>query len=331
MNARDLMATAVVSVGPDTPTRRVAALLLEKGISAVPVVAEDGAVLGMVSEGDLIGRDVNAREARRDWWLEMLAEGATLADAFVDHVKTSDRPVREVMTAPVVTVDEDTPARMIAELLEEHRIKRVPVIRDGRIVGIVSRADLVRALANAPGVEAHPQSASGLGRFVKAVDSIFHHDSAPATPANEPPAEKTFSATDFCQVMDAFQQSKTSWASDNRRAAAEAHNRRVQELLHEHVPAGPWRDMLAKAHEAATRGEKELLLLRFPSDLCADRGRKINVAEADWPSTLRGEPAEVYLHWERELRSRGFGIAASVLDFPGGIPGDIGLYLTWGD
>ena len=149
MNARDLMTTDVVSVGPDTPTRRVASLLLEKGISAVPVVSEDGAVLGMVSEGDLIGRDVNARVARRDWWLEMLAEGDALADSFLDHIKAIDRPVRQVMTVPVITVAEDTPATTIAELLEAHRIKRVPVLHEGRIVGIVSRADLVRALAQA--------------------------------------------------------------------------------------------------------------------------------------------------------------------------------------
>ncbi|MBV8653384.1 MAG: histidine kinase, partial [Alphaproteobacteria bacterium] len=191
--------------------------------------------------------------------------------------------------------------------------------------------DLVRALTQrSDGDAPHPRSTSGLGRLVKALDSTFHHDTAPST-ANPPPAQaETFSAADFRELHDAFLQSKTSRVSNDRRAAAEAHDRRVREMLHEHVPDGPWREKLAKAHEAATHGEKQSLLLRFPSDLCTDRGRKINVAEADWPSTLRGEPAELYLHWERELRPRGFGIAASVLDFPGGMPGDIGLFLTWG-
>ncbi len=147
MDARDVMTKAVVSVGPDTPTRRVAKLLLENRISAVPVVDAGGAPIGMVSEGDLIGRTANDREARRDWWLEMLAEGTDLAQEFLDHVNAADRPVREVMAAPVITVEEDMPVQVIAELLEEHRIKRVPVVREGRIVGIVSRADLVRALA----------------------------------------------------------------------------------------------------------------------------------------------------------------------------------------
>jgi len=150
MNARDVMTKGVLTVGPETPTRKVAKLLLEKGISAVPVVDADGVPVGMVSEGDLIGRDVNAREARRDWWLEMLAEGAGLAQEFLDHVKAADRPVREVMVAPVITVGEGTPVQAIAELLETRRIKRVPVVRQGRIVGVVSRADLIRALARTP-------------------------------------------------------------------------------------------------------------------------------------------------------------------------------------
>jgi len=147
MDARDVMTRAVVSVSPETPTRSVAKLLLEKGISAVPVVDAGGAPVGMVSEGDLIGRNSIEREARRDWWLEMLAEGTNLAQEFLDQVRAADWPVREVMTAPVITVGEDAPVEVIARLLEEHRIKRVPVVRDGRIVGIVSRADLIRALA----------------------------------------------------------------------------------------------------------------------------------------------------------------------------------------
>ena len=147
MDARDVMTRAVVSVSPETPTRSVAKLLLEKGISAVPVVDAGGAPVGMVSEGDLIGRNATEWEARRDWWLELLAEGTNLAQEFLDQVKAADRPVRAVMTAPVITIEEDTRIEVIARVLEEHRIKRVPVVRDGRIVGIVSRADLIRALA----------------------------------------------------------------------------------------------------------------------------------------------------------------------------------------
>jgi hypothetical protein len=90
-----------------------------------------------------------------------------------------------------------------------------------------------------------------------------------------------------------------------------------------------WNTMLHHAREAAQRGDKEYLLLRFPSDLCADGGRAVNSALPDWPNTLRGEAAEIYLRWERELKSRGFHLVARVLDFPGGMPGDIGFFLGW--
>jgi CBS domain-containing protein len=146
MKARDVMTTDVVSVGPDATIRAVAELLVERRISAVPVVDASGALLGMVSEGDLIGRSLNEREDRRDWWLEMLAEGTALSPTFRDFVRTSGHAVRTIMTTPVVTVSEDTPVAEIARLLETHRIKRVPVVRAGRIVGIVSRADLLRTV-----------------------------------------------------------------------------------------------------------------------------------------------------------------------------------------
>jgi hypothetical protein len=71
-------------------------------------------------------------------------------------------------------------------------------------------------------------------------------------------------------------------------------------------------------------------MLRFPSQLCSDGGRAINAPDPDWPKTLRGEAAELYLRWERELRPRHLHIAARVLEFPGGVPGDIGLFLCWG-
>ncbi len=147
MNARDVMTPEVVSVRPDAPIRRVAALLRDKGISAAPVVDEKGAPIGMVSEGDLIGRDEAEREARRDWWLTLLAEGEALSPDFLANLRSQERTAREIMSSPVVTIGEETDLTEIARLLAAHRIKRVPVVRDGRIVGIVSRADLVRALA----------------------------------------------------------------------------------------------------------------------------------------------------------------------------------------
>jgi len=148
MKASDVMTRDVVSVAPDTSVRKIAALLLSKGISAVPVVDGAGAPLGIVSEGDLIGRKEAESEERQDWWLTILAEGEEVNRELLanfNYPRASD-----LMSAPVVTVNEETSLRDIADILTSHRIKRVPVVRDGRIVGIVSRADLVRALVAAP-------------------------------------------------------------------------------------------------------------------------------------------------------------------------------------
>ena len=147
IHARDIMTTEIVSVSPDTSTREIARLLLEKRISAVPVVDGNGVPIGMVSEGDLIGREEPDRVARRDWWLSMLAEGEALSPEFLSYVHSVQRKARDVMTSPVVSVEENSEIGDIARLLENHRIKRVPVVRDRRVVGIVSRADLLHAVA----------------------------------------------------------------------------------------------------------------------------------------------------------------------------------------
>jgi CBS domain-containing protein len=146
MNAGDIMTKAVVSVHPDTPVREIARLLLDKGISAVPVIDNNGAPIGMVSEGDLIRPDQAAREARREWWLEILAEGEQLSPEFLAWLHSQRPAARAIMSAPVITVSEGTEVGEIARLLFAHRIKRVPVVRDGRVIGIVAREDLLRTL-----------------------------------------------------------------------------------------------------------------------------------------------------------------------------------------
>jgi len=146
MNARDVMTKAVVSVHPDTPVREIARRRLDKGISAVPVVDNNGTPIGIVSEGDLIRRDQAAREARREWWLETLAEGEQLSPEFLAWLNSQKLAARAIMSAPVITVSEGTEVGEIARLLVARRIKRVPVVRDGRVIGIVAREDLLRTL-----------------------------------------------------------------------------------------------------------------------------------------------------------------------------------------
>ena len=152
MIARDVMTRDVVSVTSDTTVRKIASLLVKNRISAVPVVDRSGVPIGIVSEGDLIRPGRAAREAWRRSWLEILAEGQPLAPELLAWLHSQNHSAGTVMSAPVITVGEETSLAEIARLLTAHRIKRVPVVRDGRIVGIVSRADLVRALLARPDI-----------------------------------------------------------------------------------------------------------------------------------------------------------------------------------
>lgn len=147
MRAGDVMTPDVVTVEPGARVDEIARLMLEHHISAVPVVDTAGRLLGIVSEGDLVRRAEMATAGRQAWWLEMLADSAALAR---DYVKTHGRRATDLMTRNVLTVGVDTPLEDVAQLLERHRIKRVPVVRDGGVVGIVSRADLLRALVVRP-------------------------------------------------------------------------------------------------------------------------------------------------------------------------------------
>ena len=146
MNAREVMTSPVISATANAPVRDIAQLLLKNHI---PILDYTGAPIGMVSEGDLIGR----RNAQREWWLALLAEGESLRSDFLSGLRRPERVAIEIMSKPVVTVGEDTDAAEIARLLTTYRIKRVPVVRDGRVVGIVSRENLLQWMAN----EAHPR------------------------------------------------------------------------------------------------------------------------------------------------------------------------------
>ena len=162
MNADQIMTRQPVTADPSMSVRDAAMLLVKHGISAVPVVDGSGALLGIVSEGDLVRRGDVVRDERQSWWLQMLAEGEHLAPGFLGYVRSGGRQVRDLMTREVVTVEDQTPLPEIARLLQEHRIKRVPVLRQGKLVGIVSRADLVRALTHGEETPERPPRPSTL-------------------------------------------------------------------------------------------------------------------------------------------------------------------------
>ena len=145
MKAADVMAIKVITVRPDTPVATIAEVLLANRISAVPVVNDKDVLVGIVSEGDLIHRVEAGTERHRSWWLELLTGKEILAHEFV---MSYGRKAADVMTRPVISVQPDTPLGDITALLEKHRIKRVPVVVNGKIAGIVSRANLVQALVS---------------------------------------------------------------------------------------------------------------------------------------------------------------------------------------
>lgn len=145
MKAKDVMTTQVASVSPSTPVQDVANLMLTQRVSGIPVVDGDGHLRGIVSEGDLMRRTETGTDAApRSWWLRMFRSGESGAK---DYIKTHGATAGDVMSHPVVTVSPDEDIADIAMLLEKKRIKRVPVAEDGKLLGIVSRADLLRGLA----------------------------------------------------------------------------------------------------------------------------------------------------------------------------------------
>ncbi len=150
MRAIDVMTENVITVTPETTVRHLAELLGKHGISGAPVVDAGGVLIGIVSEGDLLHRTETGtdrrNQPRRVRWLDSLLSGN--ADAR-DYLKSHGRTVADVMTRDVITVADTTGLDEVADLLESKRIRRIPVLRDGKLIGIVSRANLVRALVTA--------------------------------------------------------------------------------------------------------------------------------------------------------------------------------------
>jgi CBS-domain-containing membrane protein len=147
MNASDVMVRDVVTVGPEEPVSKAVQLLVDHDISALPVVDGDRHVIGILSESDLLHREKIGTEIHRAWWLEAVTPPSILA---LDYAKSHGRRVAELMSEDVISAEEDTPLSEIANILEKRRIKRIPILKDGKLVGIVSRANLIQALASTP-------------------------------------------------------------------------------------------------------------------------------------------------------------------------------------
>jgi CBS domain-containing protein len=146
MKALDVMVRDVVTAKPDTTVAEAVRLLADHDVSALPVVDDDDNVVGIISEADLLHREEIGTQKGRPRWLEAITPSSTLAGEFA---KSHGLRVAEVMSTDIISAAEDTPVSEIATMLERHRIKRVPILRGGKLVGIVSRSNLVQALASA--------------------------------------------------------------------------------------------------------------------------------------------------------------------------------------
>ena len=145
MRATDVMSTPVVAAGPRITVQHVARMMINHRVSGIPIIEEDGQLIGIITEGDLLRRVETGTERRRSRWSEWSLPNSRLA---ADYVESHARRVAFIMTRDVVTVDESATLGEIADLMEQHRIKRVPVVHYGKLVGIVSRSDLLRVLTS---------------------------------------------------------------------------------------------------------------------------------------------------------------------------------------
>jgi CBS domain-containing protein len=328
--AADLMSAPVVTAREDETVREAARRMLEHGLGAMPVVSAAGAAIGMVSDGDLLGH--RQRDPRREWWLDLLARGgASLAPPhFVD-----DRPVREVMSAPLVTISPRTSAAEIAELMRLNHVKRLPVIAQGALVGIVSRVDLIGLVETMR----PPKDRNEGNALLEFFEGLIGGASLRGLPVRRPamqvtpakPRAPAFTAAALRAEAERFESDRQSQFEAERAAVRLKRQRELKAMLQSHVDEALWRDLMDHAEAAAARGEIELQLLQFPCALCVDGGRMIDVHEAGWETTLRGEPAEIYARWRDELQPQGFRIDARMIGWDEqGIIAESGLFLQWG-
>jgi CBS domain-containing protein len=148
MRAQDVMTQYVTSVGPNDAVSRAVRIMLQNEISGLPVIDTFGRLVGMITEGDLLRRAETATQRRRPRWIEFFVSPGRLAD---EYAHSHGRKVSEIMTIDPVSVEEATPLEEVVTLMEKRRIKRVPVMRGDKVVGIVSRANLLHALARLSG------------------------------------------------------------------------------------------------------------------------------------------------------------------------------------
>jgi CBS domain-containing protein len=308
MIARDLMNSDFPYVTADADLDYVAKLLADCGLGAVPVVDDDLAPIGIVTRSNL-------EQARNQPPPELGAiPEFLLRNRPKPAFHANGRALREVMTSPAISISDVAKVPDIARIMESHSLKRIPVVEGHKIIGLVLRKEVMEAMKGgfpAMALEAHRR------RPLISIPQQTGDRCALAT------------AEEFRDLVTAHERQLELERAERRQAVMELRDQRIRELASQRLTEAQWREMLEQARRSAAVGLTEHLLIRFPSQLCTDGGRAINAPDPLWPATLRGEPADVFQRWRNELHPRGFRIAAQIIDFPEGMPGDAALFLIW--
>jgi CBS domain-containing protein len=303
MIACDLMQRRFVYVTADADVDYVAKALAESSVGVVPVVDDDLTPIGIVTRSNL----------------EKALPALPVDLGPIPPFLLRNRPkapfhgngaaLREIMTAPPIYVPSDARIAEVERIMAAHRLKRMPVVEGHKLVGLLLHRAVLEAIAKAAGHADRPTL---------------------AMTQPEPAFCDIVSASEFRELVGAHERQIAIERIEQHRAATALREQRIRELAARRLTDAQWRGMLSQARAAAQSGLTEYMLIRFPAQLCVDGGRAINAPDLHWPETLRGEPADVYRRWRNELHPRGFKIAAQIIDFPDGLPGDAGLFLIWG-
>lgn len=303
MIARELMNSDFPFVTVDADLDYVAKLLAECGLGVVPVVDHDRAPIGVVTRSNL---EVPAKAAPELGDIPPFLLRNRVRPVF----HANGRKLKDVMSTPAICATSGASAKDVVKLMDSRRLKRIPVVDGHRLVGVVLRKALIEAM-NGNGAVAQD-------RPILTISPPQRDYCAVAT------------AEAFRELVAAHERRADEERAALRENAKQLREQRIKELVARKLVDAQWREMISAARRSAEAGMREHMLMRFPSQLCADGGRAINAPDPHWPETLRGEPADVFARWRNELQPHGFRIAAQIVDFPDGMPGDAALFLQWG-
>ncbi len=327
--ARDCMTSPAVGVAPDETTRAAAEIMLKLRVSGLPVVDASNKPLGVVSESDFHFSGAATRQNRRETWLKILSGGQDMAAAYLDALEEASETVRQIMANPAICVDEETSVVEVAELMSKHRVKRLPVLREETVVGIITRSDLLRFFAPKAVPASRPVTLEEMEEAL--AEAGFKRLSSRLKEAASEAAEAgILTAEALKELVAEFERNKTAMHKNVGRQAKEQREEQLKALLKARFSDAEMAHLMTLAREAARRGETSVPALIFPAELCDDGGRAINLPDPAWPSTLRGKAADFFARWNRELRPLGYALSARIVSFPDGFPGDAELALVWG-